>query len=228
MRIYFVRHGHPDYKNDCLTALGHRQAEEVAERLKTCGIERIFSSTKGRALMTAEYTAKALSLEVAPCDFMREISWGPVGDDPILANGHPWDISDIYASEGKSLRMPDWRTEEPYSQSKIVKCFDTVTRGLDAWLEELGYKREGEYYRVVGKETDKAVAMFGHGGSFCAAFSHLFGIPIPQVCGFFRVDFTGVVLLEFSNEKGELIYPKMLSSDAYHIKGLEGESYYGN
>ena len=27
MIIYFVRHGHPDYKNDCLTELGKKQAE---------------------------------------------------------------------------------------------------------------------------------------------------------------------------------------------------------
>ncbi len=26
MRIIFVRHGHPDYTNDCLTELGHLQA----------------------------------------------------------------------------------------------------------------------------------------------------------------------------------------------------------
>ena len=33
MRIIFVRHGHPDYKNDCLTPLGHKQAEEAAKML---------------------------------------------------------------------------------------------------------------------------------------------------------------------------------------------------
>ena len=33
MRIIFVRHGEPDYKNDCLTAEGHIQAEAVAKRL---------------------------------------------------------------------------------------------------------------------------------------------------------------------------------------------------
>ena len=32
MRIVFVRHGHPDYKNDCLTPLGHEQAKAAAAR----------------------------------------------------------------------------------------------------------------------------------------------------------------------------------------------------
>ena len=32
MRMIFVRHGHPDYKNDCLTDLGRKQAEAAADR----------------------------------------------------------------------------------------------------------------------------------------------------------------------------------------------------
>ena len=33
MRIVFVRHGHPNYENDCLTPLGKQHAEAAAERL---------------------------------------------------------------------------------------------------------------------------------------------------------------------------------------------------
>ena len=33
MRLILVRHGDPDYALDCLTELGHRQAETVAKRL---------------------------------------------------------------------------------------------------------------------------------------------------------------------------------------------------
>ena len=38
MKIFFVRHGHPDYKNDCLTELGRKHAQAAAERLKNSGI----------------------------------------------------------------------------------------------------------------------------------------------------------------------------------------------
>ena len=72
MKIYFVRHGHPDYKHDCLTEIGHKQAEAAAERLKNSKIQEIYASTKGRAMQTAEYTAKQLGLEIVPCDFMRD------------------------------------------------------------------------------------------------------------------------------------------------------------
>ena len=46
MRIIFVRHGEPDYKNDCLTAEGHIQAEAVAKRLANEKIEGIYEALK--------------------------------------------------------------------------------------------------------------------------------------------------------------------------------------
>ena len=50
MRLLLVRHGDPDYEKDCLTGLGHRQAEVVARRLLSENIDEIFSSPPLRAL----------------------------------------------------------------------------------------------------------------------------------------------------------------------------------
>ena len=71
MRIVFVRHGHPNYENDCLTPLGRQHAEAAAERLMEENIQRIYSSTCGRALETAAPLAAKTGLEVIHCDFMR-------------------------------------------------------------------------------------------------------------------------------------------------------------
>ena len=60
MKIYFVRHGHPDYSKNCLTELGHKQAAAAALSLKSSGIEQIFASSYGRAIETAEHTADIL------------------------------------------------------------------------------------------------------------------------------------------------------------------------
>ena len=57
MRIILVRHGHPDYANDCLTPLGRLHAAAAAQRLQDEGIQKIFSSTCGRAMETARHTA---------------------------------------------------------------------------------------------------------------------------------------------------------------------------
>ena len=229
MKIYFVRHGHPDYKNDCLTELGHKHAQAAAERLAGSKIEQVYSSTKGRAMQTAEYTAKQFGLEVIPCDFIREIAWKSIDGEPIPENGHPWRITDLLVSEGKSLHDDDWQTKEPFCKSAVVGYVKLVSEGIDEWLEELGYKREGEYYRVIGENTDKSVAIFSHGGSSSVALSHMLNIPFPQFFGAFRLGFTAITVINLSNNVGELCYPQLrLFNDVKHIDGLKVENVFDN
>lgn len=229
MKIFFVRHGHPDYKNDCLTDLGKKQAQAAAERLKNCNIERVFSSTKGRAIQTAEYTAKQFDLQVIPCAFMQEIGWGSIDGEPIFANGQPWLVADKLLSEGKSLCSSDWFSVPPYSENKVVSSYKTVADGIDTWLSELGYKREGDYYRVTGKDTYSTVAMFSHAGASSAALSHMFNIPFPLLCEMVDIECTSVTVVEFLNNTGELVSPKFrILNDAKHTEGLCVENFYGN
>ena len=66
----------------------------------------------------------------------------------------------------------------------LLSSCTTIPGSKDAKqkLEELGYTREGKYYRVTGEDTEKTVAMFSHGGASSAALSHMFNIPFPQFC----------------------------------------------
>ncbi|MBQ8397104.1 MAG: histidine phosphatase family protein [Clostridia bacterium] len=228
MTIYFVRHGHPNYKDDCLTELGKLQAAAAAERLRDAGIEQIYASTCGRAWETAGYTARALGLEVVPCGFMREIRWSSLDDMPLPAGGNPWLLADELAAQGEGFASPDWASREPFCRSRMAACCETVAAGIDRWLSTLGYTREGDYYRV-GEDTDRTVAMFSHGGSSSAAMAHLFNLPFPQFCSAFHLDFTSVTVVELSNEKGRLAAPKfLLVDDARHIDGLHAEVVFGN
>ena len=229
MNIYFVRHGHPDYKNDCLTELGHKQAQAAAERLADSKIKEVYSSTKGRAMQTAEYTAKQFGVEVVPCDFIREIGWKSIDGEPIPENGHPWRLTDLWVSEGKSLNDENWRTKEPFCKSVIVDYAKIVSEGTDAWLETLGYRREGEYYRVISENTNKSVAIFSHGGSSSVAMAHMFNIPLPQFFGAFRLGFTAVTLVKLPDTFGELCSPQLrLFNDTKHIANLEIENVFDN
>ena len=147
MRIIFVRHGHPNYANDCLTELGKLHAAAAAERLSNEGITEIYSSTCGRAYETAGYIARKLELDIVKCDFMREISWGDVDGKP-YESGHPWTIADEMVARGKPLVNPDWRAHPEFCRNRLLACCDKVAAGADAWLAELGYIREDAYYRV--------------------------------------------------------------------------------
>ncbi len=220
MRIIFVRHGHPDYINDCLTPLGRQHAEAVAMRLKDEPIERIYASTCGRAIETAEHIDAWKGLGVRELSFMREIKWGSTDENPIFEDGHPWRVSDYLVEQGQTIMNPGWKGEKIYRRNKVIESVEAIAENFDDWLAKHGYVREGEYYRV-GNVTYKTVAMVSHGGASSAVFSHLFNLPFPFVCSAICPDYTAVTVVSFSEEEGALIAPKFeILNDARHIETL--------
>lgn len=238
MRIIFVRHGHPNYKLDRLTELGHLQAEAAAERVRNEGIERIYSSTCGRAIETAEHTADLIGIpreEIVRCNFMREISWKwrkgqPYYDhgepqtyyDKLLAKGEPWAVADETFRLGAETMKEDWAACEPFSENAVTDYARSVADRGDVWLAHLGLRREGDRYRVTRKDP-RTVAMFSHAGSSSALLAHVFGIPFPFVFRSLRPDYTAVTEVVFDGEEGEIAIPRFrIAVDSKHIKGITG------
>ena len=116
MKIIFVRHGHPDYRKDCLTEIGHLHGKAVAERLKSEKIDRICSSSCGRARETAEHIAVYHGLPVETFDFIREISWGSIDGTELYKNGHPWFTVDDMIENGESLHDPEFEKNPRFSK----------------------------------------------------------------------------------------------------------------
>ncbi len=226
MRIVFVRHGHPNYEKDCLTELGRLHAKEAAKRLQEEGIQKIYSSTCGRAYETAEYTAERLGLDIIKCDFMREISWGSVDEEPIFAQGHPWSTVDYMIEENQDILDANWVANPLFAHNRVVTEVEQMGQDVDDWMLALGYQREGRYYRV-GEDTPSTIAAFGHGGAFAAILSHLFNLPFPFVCTAMGPDYTGITVVTISNEVGSLVTPKFeILNDARHIQKLLIENVY--
>jgi len=228
MKIYFIRHGHPNYEKDCLTELGHLQAAAVAKRLKDSGIQKIFASDYGRAIETAEHTAKQLDLEIEKLDFIRELHWGTKTEEEIPFDGHPWFIADDMMAKGENIFDLNWTESDRFSSNILGEHVQRVSAGMDKWLETLGYEREGNFYRVVGDNTDQTIAVFSHAGSSSAALAHLLGLAFPWVLSAVRLEFTSVTVVDLSNEKGTLAFPTLtLLNDAKHLEGLETENVFG-
>ena len=227
MRIIFVRHGHPDYKNDCLTELGHKQAEAAAQRLCNEKIEKIYSSSCGRAVETAQHIADRYGLEVEKCDFIREINWGSLDEEPIPFNGHPWRTADSMAENGESLMCRDWDKKPPFSLNEVVQHVERVGKECDLWLKNLGYEREGEFYRVVKPEYG-VIVMASHGGSSSSVFSHMFNLPFSFICNTFRLEFTSITTVTLSDEVGKLVSPRFeVFNESNHIAQLRTENVFG-
>ena len=224
MKIIFVRHGHPNYNDDCLTELGHPQAEAAAERLKDEKIDKIYSSSCGRAYETACHIAARHNLEVEQLDFMRELNWGAQNSDDFV---HPWWTADAWVKDGKDNMNTDWQNDSDYKGHKIVANYNKMVADFDNWLETLGFEREGNYYRVKRKNRD-TVMMVSHGGSSSVALSHIFNMPFPFVCHAICPDYTAITVVSLSGDEGELASPRFeLMNDARHIAGIEAENYFG-
>ncbi len=226
MRLILIRHGHPNYEKDCLTELGHLQAKAASERLKDENIDKFYASSCGRAYETALHIAEGRNMEVEKLDFMREIGWGPKGGSG--ENGYdPWTLSAKMVADGKSLLSKDWDKEEPFSLSFTTDRAITVGDEFDKFLCELGYTREGEFYRV-GDVKYKNVLLASHGGSSTALLSRIFNLPMPFVSTAICPNFTAVTVINFSNEKGSLVSPKIeILNDARHIAEISVENVYG-
>ncbi len=223
MKIIFVRHGDPNYANDCLTELGHKQAAAAAERLAHEKIDAFFSSSCGRARETCEYIADrhGKKSEVQILDFIREMAWGAKDEnDHLYASGHPWKTATKIVEDGGNIMSENWRDEEPFVRNRVVECCNNVGRDFDKWLEELGYTREGKYYRV-GVPKYKTVLLTSHGGSSSAVLSHFFGLPFSFVCYAIRQDFTAITTVTLSDESGTLAAPRFgIVNDARHIERI--------
>ena len=87
--IYLIRHGDAvpdpadllpgDYDDQNLSALGRRQAEALAARLREVPFDALYTSPLRRTQQTAEPLARALGLELRPLEDLREIRLGGIG-----------------------------------------------------------------------------------------------------------------------------------------------------
>ena len=214
MRIIFVRHGHPDYQKDCLTELGHTQAKAAAERLKDEGIDRIYASTMGRAIETAEHIAEAIDYpieNIVKLDFMREIEWDFAG---------PWEVSTEYVRAGLSIMIPNWENEGPYARDRIVGFLKNRADGFDGFLSTLGYRREGLYYRVTA-ENDQTIVVVSHAGTSTGVLSRLFNLPATFTFDALRPHLTAVTVVTLNGKVGELTSPRFeIANDSRHVPGI--------
>ena len=220
MRIVFVRHGEPCYENDSLTETGLRQAESAAKRLKEEKIEEIWTSPLGRARETAEVTSEVVGIKVKTLDFMRELTWGSVDDEPIFADGHPWEIADEMARQGTDLNRHDWQTNPYFIRNRVVDSVRLVEKETDKWLSGYGYERNGFYYdHKSEEEIHRTVAVFSHGGSSGAAMGHILNLPFPYVCAMLHIEFTGITVIRMDKKGGPGTLPCLeLANDHRHIR----------
>ncbi len=174
MRLLMIRHGDPDYEKDSLTPTGWREAELLANRLKTMDIAAFYVSPLGRARDTASCTLKAMHRSAETLDWLREFP--PHRLDADIGRQTPlWDwLPGTWTKEPRFYDKDVWYQVPVMEQAGAEEEYRRATAGLDGLLERHGYRRNGMIYDAVQPNRD-TIALFCHFGLECVLLSHLIG-----------------------------------------------------
>lgn len=216
MKLYIIRHGHPDYVNDCLTPFGKRQAEAVSRRFAQDKLDLIYSSPMGRARETAKPTCEILRKDLTILDWCSE---GDAYNDMSVRNPDGttrWCFArqrTDYKNNSTINLTSDWKKSNPeFESEKVEKRLRIIADGSDKLLSELGYERDGCVYRIT-KPNDLSVGVFCHQGFGLTWISHLLSIPPHIFWASFDMTYTGVTLIEFRNYENGITTPMLLQFD---------------
>jgi probable phosphoglycerate mutase len=203
--LYVIRHGHPDYATDSLTPLGEAQAAALPARFRPHGLDRIFSSPLGRAQATARPTAKALGLPVETEEWCSEsLAWHEFALP--FPDGHRRWIFDLPAARLRREGIPP----EYLAQIRYEEGYARLRRDSDAFLERLGYRREGGLYRIL-RPSEERIALFCHAGCSRIWFPHLLDVDPVWFWTAFDLTHAGIIVVHFENVPEGLTAPRCLA-----------------
>jgi len=222
MLLYVIRHGEPDYANDCLTQDGEKQAQALAKRLKQHGVDEVYSSPLGRAVATATPTCEIMNLE---CQIEPWMSEDKVFNSlsAVQENGErDW----AFGGQSSRLIEGDNLNKKWYENPVFSRCDSPISplefykhmqKCSDDFMERLGYKREGTVYRII-KPNEKRIAAFCHHGFGTVWLSHLLNIPPHIFWAAFDIHHSSVTILELKNHPDNITAPQcMCLADISHI-----------
>lgn len=228
MIFYYIRHGQPIYNPDSLTELGQKQAQALSRRLAIGGLDKIYSSSSNRAVMTAMPTAEALGLDIEQLPWAHEsLVWNEFCGK--LPDGrHTWCFYDkeILAQ----FNLPEvralgdsWMDHPAFTgtTAKYREGFARVGSECDRLFESLGFIHDVDqhYYRIKEPKYER-VAFFAHAGFGMEFLSYILDIPYPLFCTRFENHSqTGMTVILFPQE-GDISVPRILeySNDSHLYK----------
>jgi len=220
MLLYIIRHGEPDYATDSLTETGRKQANALAERLCTHGLDEIYASPLGRAVQTAQPTCKKLNLQYKIEEWMSE---DKVFDDLSAVDKENGTRNWAFGCQNTKLINNDynssnWHTNPVFSSCKsALEGFRRISDCSDDFLAQLGYRRNGKIYSIVSP-NEKRIAAFCHHGLGTVWLSHLLSISPHIFWSSFDIAHSSVTILEFKNNPDMFTAPRCVClSDISHI-----------
>ena len=180
MKIVIVRHGDPDYQNDCLTEKGKREAECLAPRIQKMKFERCYVSPLGRARQTAEACLGPIGIEPVVLDWLQEVRTKVYRPNQAYRESVPWDWYPAdWTSCDDFYTFDRWYEHPVFVQAGLKQDIENIYAGLEKLLNEMGYVKNGRFFKAVRPNND-TVLLFCHFGLECVIISYLLNIS-PMV-----------------------------------------------
>jgi len=187
-KIYLIRHAESEgniYRrahgrfNGQITAMGHKQIEQLSHRFKDEKIDAIYSSDLDRAVTTATALSEPRNLPINKSEFLREVDLGEWED---VAWG---DLEYIYP------KMQKLFNSDPASWHVMgSESLESVESRMIKILKEIGQKHKGE-----------TIAVFSHGFAIRSLICKLLGVPSNETHKVMYCDNSGVALLNYNKGK---------------------------
>lgn len=217
MRLYIIRHADPDYINDTITPKGHLEAQALARRLKSHGLDKIYCSPMGRAIKTMQYTAETLGMDYEIEEWMQEIHGLWLEDSP-WGEMSAWDIpGETVRGEDTMPTHSDWMEHEILKGTKVLEIFEEIKRCSDDFLKRQGFERVGGRYKILRENRDK-IAVFCHCGLALTWLAHLLEIPVSLMWTGFWMAPSSVTIVLFEERSDQWAVPRCLQlGDISHL-----------
>ncbi len=222
MNILIIRHGEPNYAIDSLTEKGWREAHYLADRLCKMKIDEVYCSPLGRAKDTAkeylERTGRTAPVLDWLCEFRGKLDID--GETKRIA----WDILPKTWRNRPLLHEKDhWTEDELVQNGNMIEQYQRVVDGLDQFLAEHGYERDGDCYKVVRPNTD-TIVFFCHFAIQSVLISRILGLsPVDTLHDFSAYPTSITTLSTEEREKGVAIFRCNGYGDISHLYAVGEE-----
>lgn len=195
VELYIVRHADalPDadevvdggYDAQALSALGRRQAEALADRLRDLSLAAIYTSPMARAIQTARPTAVSHQLEIQPVEGLREIALGTLESDA-MAGATPEEVAALLRTRLREIAniavsTGSWESIPGTEPSTLLRA--RLTTAMD---------------RIIAAHPGERVLIVSHAGAINAYLASLLGISHDY---FFPTANTSVSVMRAQGER---------------------------
>lgn len=227
MKILFIRHADPCRESFSITKKGKKEAYLLGLYLKKYKINQLFSGTSKRTMETTSVIESCCNINSIKYEsWLNEFKYKVV-----LPNGKiqfPWEMAIEYWCNDEMLSFNNCMYTEIYKSGNIKEHAEFIWHKLDLLLDDYGYQRIDNYYKVK-EANNKCIVFVSHFATISVLLSHLLNIPLPiMLNSFWMAPSASTSLITEEVEEKNAIFRCIGYCGLEHLNDMEElKSYYG-